>query len=346
MDIWKKDTFSFYSLNMKSLLQGLFVQYLRNLAAKWVSPNNLNSVIRVLDKYKNLQMENVMANFVRVYSEDFTSFKEIPPTQSAFGADNDSAMEGDDDVSQPSIHSSDEMPQQVLPSPSQPKETEVMQTAVQVLVKRKSITSKTEYEKTSWICVSNAQFWEKLFAEKEKIYKKLCDIQKAKKLKRLNQDIECKKKNTISLKVATIAKLWKEVKDLKEVEAKDKDDIERELQQLKQIHKRLKNSNKLKCAEITATNSTVISLEEYSELQSKLGAKDERITSLEMEKTCLEETLEELRKNSAKKKDKKRMEKLILLTHGWWCMMLSLDKYHLKTYQTLLKILPNVLVKI
>ena len=90
-----------------------------------------------------------MANFVRVYSEDFTSFKEIPPTQSAFGADNDSAMEGDDDVSQPSIHSSDEMPQQVLPSPSQPKETEVMQTAVQVLVKRKSITSKTEYEKTS-----------------------------------------------------------------------------------------------------------------------------------------------------------------------------------------------------
>ena len=31
------------------------------------------------------------------------------------------------------IHSSDEMPQQVLHSPSQPKETEVMQTDVQVL---------------------------------------------------------------------------------------------------------------------------------------------------------------------------------------------------------------------
>ena len=38
-----------------------------------------------------------------------------------------------DDVSQPSINSSDEMPQQVLPSPSQPEETVVMQTAVQVL---------------------------------------------------------------------------------------------------------------------------------------------------------------------------------------------------------------------
>ena len=36
-----------------------------------VSPNNLNSVIRVLDKYKNLQRENVMANFVCVCSEDF-----------------------------------------------------------------------------------------------------------------------------------------------------------------------------------------------------------------------------------------------------------------------------------
>ena len=94
------------------------------------------------------------------------------------------------------------------------------------------------------------------------------------------------------------------------MEAKDKGDIGRELQQLKQIHKRLKNSNKLKCAEITATNSTVISLEEYSELQSKLGAKDERITSLKMEKTCLEQTLEELRKNSAKKKDKKGWKNL------------------------------------
>ena len=31
------------------------------------------------------------------------------------------------------INSSDEMPQQVLPSPSQPKEQEVMQTAMQVL---------------------------------------------------------------------------------------------------------------------------------------------------------------------------------------------------------------------
>ena len=63
----------------------------------------------------------------------------------------------------------------------------------------------------------------------------------------------------------------------------DKGDIERELQQLKRIHKRLQNSNKRKRAESTATNSTVISLEEYSELQSKLGAKDERITSLEMD---------------------------------------------------------------
>ena len=99
-----------------------------------VSPNNLNSAIRVLDKYNNLQRENVMANFLRVCSEDFTAFKKIPPSQSAFGTHNDSVMEADDDISHPSIHSSDEMPQQVLPSPSQPKGTEVMQTAMQVLV--------------------------------------------------------------------------------------------------------------------------------------------------------------------------------------------------------------------
>ena len=65
------------------------------------------------------------------------------------------------------------------------------------------------------------------------------------------------KNNTISLKVATIAKLRKEVNVLKEVEPKDKGDIERQLQQLKWVHKRSENSNKLKRAEITATNSDI-----------------------------------------------------------------------------------------
>ena len=275
-----------------------------------VSPNNLNSIIHILDKYKNLQRENVMTNFVLVCSEDFTAFKEIPPTQTTFGTHNDSVMEVDDDVSHPSINSSDEMAQQVLPSPSQPKEQEVMQTAMQVLApirwsRGKASPRKLRMKKRIQFLSQMRSTEKKKFAEKEKMYKELCDIQKAKKMKRLNQDIE-RKKNTISLKVATIAKLRKEIKKLKEVEARDKGDIERELQQLKRIHKRLKNSNKHKRAESTATNSTVISLEEYYELLSNLGAKDERITSLEMENTCLQETLEELRKNSAEEKRTKK----------------------------------------